>query len=235
MREEAPIKSLARVVLSLRRKVLRTLILFFLTGLAFLGVAPRLLLYLQKRFGQELAFYGVAEPWLAVVKVAALSALILLFPYLLWILAKALSVAFGLSKKMKLFLILGGMFLFYAGLAFCFLVTLPYGMKFLLSFQKEDIVATISVGHFVNFVGLFLLSFGLIFELPLFMILAVRLGLLDPYRLGKYRRHAVLVIAILSALLTPTPDIFNMTLMALPLYLLFELGLLGGKLMARRA
>ncbi|OAQ20713.1 twin-arginine translocase subunit TatC [Thermosulfurimonas dismutans] len=234
MREEAPVKSFARVILSLRRRILRVLILLCLTSLGFLMVAPRILLYLQKRLGQNLAFYGVAEPWLAVIKVAAISAIIFVFPYILWLLWKALSGAFGLSRKLGLLFILVGMFLFYGGLAFCFFVTLPYGMKFLLSFQRDEIVPTISVGHFVNFVGLFLLAFGLIFELPLFMILAARIGLLDPYKAGKYRRHAILVIAILAAVLTPTPDVFNMALMAGPLYLLFELGLLGGKLVVKK-
>jgi sec-independent protein translocase protein TatC len=71
------------------------------------------------------------------------------------------------------------------------------------------------------------LGFGLIFELPLAMMLLGRVGLVKAAQLARYRRYAVLVIFIVAAVLTPTPDVINMTLMAAPLYLLFEIGLLG--------
>ncbi len=234
MREEPPVKTVARVVLRLQNSLRRFILLLFLTSLAYLWLASRLILYLQDRFHQPLAFFSVAESWLALLKVALFTAILTLFPYFLWLIWKALALAFGLSRKTGLWFILAGVFLFYTGLAFCFFISLPYGIKFLLSFQREEIVPTISVGHFVNFVGLFLLGFGLIFELPLFMILAARLGLMDPYKLGRYRRQAILIIAILAALLTPTPDVFNMSLMAIPLYLLFEIGLWGARLAVKK-
>ncbi len=234
MKGDSPVKSLALVLLDLRRYLLRILFLLVGGSLLFLMAAPRVLLWLQAHFGQKLAFFGVAEPWLALLKVAFLLAFVVLFPYLLWLVWKAAALVFGLGRLSGVLTVLAGMILFYGGLAFCFFVTLPYGMKFLLSFQKEDIVPTISVGHFVNFVALFLLAFGLIFELPLFMILLAWIGVLDPYRAARYRRHAILVITILAAVLTPTPDVFNLSLMAVPLYLLFELGLLGARLAVRK-
>ena len=234
MREEPPIKSLARAALSLRARLLRLLLLLFAFTAALVLIAPRVLLYLQERMGQKLAFYGVAESWLAVLKTAALMAVFLLFPYFLWVAWRTLRSVFGISNKKGVLFWIGGVLLFYAGLIFCFCVTLPYGMKFLLSFQREEIVPTISVGHFVNFVGLFLLAFGLLFELPLILMLASSLGLVDPYKLSRYRRHAVFLIVVLAALLTPTPDVFNLSLMAVPLYFLFELGLWGSKLLVRK-
>jgi len=117
--------------------------------------------------------------------------------------------------------------LFYAGALFCRYVTLPYGVRFLLSFEGQDIEAIISVSKFVSFCMLFVFGFGLIFELPLAMILVGRLGLVSAKKLGGYRRYAILLISIVAAVLTPTPDVFNMMLMAVPLYVLFELGLLG--------
>ncbi|RUM86989.1 MAG: preprotein translocase subunit TatC [Thermodesulfatator sp.] len=234
MTEEAPLKDLVQAFLVLRRYLFRILLLLLALTLAFLGISSRLLLFLERHFGQPLAFFGVAEAWLAVLKLALILAVMVAFPLLLYLLWRALAAVYRLSWKSGLVVVLGGSLLFYGGVAFCYLVSLPYGMRFLLSFGKKELVPTISVGHFVNFVGLFLLAFGLIFEVPLFMMLAAQMGLLDPCKAARFRRHAILIIAILAAVLTPTPDVFNMSLMAVPLYLLFEVGLLGARLLRPR-
>jgi sec-independent protein translocase protein TatC len=105
------------------------------------------------------------------------------------------------------------------------MVTLPYGIKFLLSFQSENLQAVISINQFVNFVTLFVLAFGVIFELPVFMVFSAQVGIFSRKTFEKNRRYAILVIAVLAAVLTPTPDVFNMALMAGPLYLLYESGI----------
>jgi sec-independent protein translocase protein TatC len=99
-------------------------------------------------------------------------------------------------------------------------------VKFLLGFQSENMKAVISIGRFVNFVTIFILAFGLIFELPVFMIFSSQVGLITRRTFEKNRRFAVLGIAIIAALLTPTPDVVNMALMGGPLYLLYEAGIL---------
>jgi sec-independent protein translocase protein TatC len=106
-------------------------------------------------------------------------------------------------------------------------VTLPYGVRFLLNFQTQHIEAIISVKKFVSFCFLLIIGFGLIFELPLSMILLARLGLTEAKVLARYRRYAILSITVIAAILTPTPDILNLALMGVPLYLLFEIGLVG--------
>lgn len=111
--------------------------------------------------------------------------------------------------------------LFYAGALFCLEVTLPYGIDFLLSYQDERVAALISVRRFVSFCTWFVLGFGLAFELPLAMILLERIGWIERRRMAAGRRYAVL---------TPTPDVFNLMLMAVPLYLLYEIGLIGMRL-----
>ena len=67
------------------------------------------------------------------------------------------------------------------------------------------------------------------------MVVLTKIGLLDPYKAGHFRRHAILIISILAAVLTPTPDVFNMALMGIPLYLLFEIGLLCARLVYKRS
>jgi sec-independent protein translocase protein TatC len=90
--------------------------------------------------------------------------------------------------------------------------------------------AIISVRKFAAFCLLFLFGFGIIFEMPLAMILLGRIGLLKHHTLARNRRYAILALTIISAILTPTPDAFNLAMMAVPLYLLFEIGLIGMRL-----
>jgi sec-independent protein translocase protein TatC len=87
----------------------------------------------------------------------------------------------------------------------------------------------ISIGVYVDFILKFMLAFGLIFELPVVIIFLARLGLLTPDFLSRNRKYAVLINFILAAVLTPTPDIFNQCLMAGPLILLYEIGIIGAR------
>jgi sec-independent protein translocase protein TatC len=121
--------------------------------------------------------------------------------------------------------------LFYLGAGFCYFITLPYGVKFLLGFQSDQLKAVIAISKFVNFVTIFILAFGVIFELPIFMVFAAKVGICSRQTFEKHRRYAVLIISIMAALLTPTPDVVNMLLMGGPLYLLYEVGILILKMM----
>jgi sec-independent protein translocase protein TatC len=233
--ESAPYKRFWALLLELRKKLITLAVALVLLTAGFYMLSPHVLALVQRHLGQQLAFFGVMEPFLALLKVALVCAILVLSPFILWLVWLGLAKTFGFRRLTGFFFILIGLLLFYGGVCFCYFVTLPYGVKFLLSFQKENIVPTISVGHFVTFVGIFLLAFGAIFELPLIMVMLTKMGLLDPYRLPRFRRHAVLIIAILAAVLTPTPDVFNMALMGVPLYLLFEIGLLFSRLVSRRA
>ncbi len=217
----------------LRKKLLCGGLLFLGLTVFFYFLSPRILFHLTRHLGQELAFFSVLESFLALLKLSLSCAVLVLVPYFLWLLWELICELFSFRRLTGLWFILAGVLLFYGGAAFCYYVTLPYGVKFLLSFQKEDIVPQISVGHFVNFVGLFLMAFGAIFELPLIMVTLTRAGILDPSRVARFRRHAILIIVILAAIITPTPDAFNLALMAVPLYLLFEVGLFCSRLAAR--
>jgi sec-independent protein translocase protein TatC len=92
----------------------------------------------------------------------------------------------------------------------------------------------LSIGNYFDFSLKFLLAFGLIFELPLAMVLATRLGFLTPEFLARNRKYAILVNFLLAAILTPTPDVFNQSLMAIPLCILYEVGIFGSRLMRKR-
>jgi sec-independent protein translocase protein TatC len=167
---------------------------------------------------------------LAMLKLASIGALIMLTPWILWRISQGLVDVLSLSRKISLVFMLSALLLFYVGILFCFFVTLPFGINFLLGYQSQHLRPIISVDKFVNFIGLFLISFGIIFEIPLIMTFLCKLKVCVPETFGKYRRYAILVIALMAAILTPTPDIFNMALMGVPLYILYEAGIIMAKI-----
>ncbi len=195
-----------------------TLLLFFGSG--------QLLAALQEHLGEKLYFFSVAGPFLAHVKLSFFGALYVLMPFCMYILWKAIGKPFAVTGTKLFWFVFATCFLFYSGTVFCYMITLPLGIRFLLSFQTQDLQAVISINRFVDFVTLFVLAFGVVFELPVFMVFSAQVGAISRKMYEKNRRYAVLVIAILAAMLTPTPDLFNMALMGLPLYLLYESGIL---------
>jgi len=173
----------------------------------------------------KLYFFSVAGPFLAHVKLALFMTLYGMMPWIMAILWKALGKPFGVEGMQLAYFVIFTSLLFYIGTLFCYYVTLPYGIEFLLGFGSEQLKPMISVGRFVNFTTLFILAFGVIFELPIFMVFAAKTGICPRSFFESNRRYALLLIAITAALLTPTPDIFNMALMAGPLYVLYEAGI----------
>lgn len=118
---------------------------------------------------------------------------------------------------------------FLIGALFCYFVVLRYGLRFLLGFETADLVATISINEYLQFVTMLLLVFGLIFEMPVLSFFLTKIGFLTPAFLRHYRRHGIVLMVILSALITP-PDIFTQLLLAGPLILLYEISIVVSKM-----
>jgi len=143
----------------------------------------------------------------------------------------------GLVEKEKKYVfpfIVSSTLLFLLGAAFCFLVILPFALTFLLGYKTEHMTPMLSVGSYMDFCLKFILAFGLIFELPLVIIFLVRFGFMTPDTLAKKRKYAVLVAFIAGAILTPTPDAFNQMLMAVPIIILYEIGILMARILYRK-
>jgi sec-independent protein translocase protein TatC len=209
------------------RKSIRNLALS--TGLATLAIfvlSPHLLQFVQHHLDTKLYFFSVAGPFLAHVTLSFFAALLVLMPWLTIVIWRAMGRVFRVPGKQVLFFVMCTCLFFYGGIAFCYFITLPFGITFLLGFSSEELRPVISVNQFVTFIALFILAFGIIFQLPIVMVFFARIGLLGRRFYEKNRRYAVLVMAIASAILTPTPDIVNMALMGGPLYLLYETGII---------
>ena len=136
-------------------------------------------------------------------------------------------------KYVRLFVIAGGIF-FLIGGAFSFFIILPFAIHFLLSIGAGNLVPMLSVGEYVDFCLQFMLSFGLIFELPFVLLILVAMGIVSPRGLAEKRRYAIVGAFILGAILSPSPDVFNQTLVAVPLIVLYEIGILLSRMFISR-
>jgi sec-independent protein translocase protein TatC len=204
-------------------RVLAVSVALTTTGIFFL--TPRLLDMVQRHLADKLYFFSVAGPFLSHAKLALFGALFFLMPWLMTVFWKSLGKPFGLRGGQLVVYIVFTCILFYAGAIFCYFVTLPLGINFLLGYSSEELQPVISVSRFVNFITLFLFTFGLIFELPIFMIFSVKVGVTKVDFYMRNRKYTILIIAIISAMLTPA-DLVTMILMAVPLYFLYEIGII---------
>jgi len=124
---------------------------------------------------------------------------------------------------------------FYLGLGFCYFVVLPFALNFLVTYGIDSgFVPQLSIAAFVGFTLWFLLVFGLMFELPLAITLLARLGWVDAVMLRRYWKWALVGSFGVSAILTPTPDPFNQSIMAVPMYAFYEMGIVGARLFGKK-
>ena len=208
-------------------------------GLGFLATfyfSDRIIKFLARPMPAKLAFLAPTEAFWVNMKVAMIAGLFLALPVVLYQVWAFVSP--GLLPRERRyalpFVIVGTLF-FAIGVTFALLVVIPFAIKFLLTYKTEDLTPVISVGSYVDFVLKFTLAFGVVFELPLAITLASRMGVVTPQFLARNRKYAILINFIIAAILTPTPDIFNQCLMAGPLIVLYEVGILVARLFGRRA
>jgi sec-independent protein translocase protein TatC len=188
-----------------------------------------------QKTGHTLVFLAVTEAFWTQMKVALIVGLFVAAPGILWLVWAF--VAPGLhehEKKYAVPFVVVGSLMFIAGGAFSLLVVTPFATQFLLSYARPGLQPMISVGSYVDFLLKFTLAFGLVFELPLALTLAARIGLVTAKTLARNRKYAILGAFIAAAVLTPTPDAFNQTLMAGPLIILYEVGIVCARVFGRK-
>ncbi|GAB4482381.1 MAG: twin-arginine translocase subunit TatC [Thermodesulfovibrionales bacterium] len=197
--------------------------------------AERPYLVFKEKQAVSLVFLAPAEAFWMHLKVSFVGAFIVSLPVIFLQVWRFVSP--GLLEKEKRYVLPFVVFasgLFLAGAAFCFLVVLPFALTFLLGYKVGTLTPMISVGSYVDFCLKFVLAFGAVFELPLALIFLTRIGLVTPATLAKNRKYAVLLAFIAAAVLTPTPDAFNQVLMAVPIIVLYEAGILFSRMFRRR-
>ncbi len=220
----------------LRKGVLQILVVFVLLALIIFPFSKSLLRHLRDTSLRiDLVAFGIPESFLSILKLTVYTSLFLSVPVIFYRIWKAFAPLFRLKELKSTFpVFLTALFLFYLGAFFCYFVTLPFGVQFLLGYQSAHIKPMISVGKYVSFCAFFVFSFGLTFELPLILALLSYIKLVKAAFLTRNRRYAILLVAIVAAVVTPTPDVFNMALMGVPLYVLFEIGIILVKVIERK-
>lgn len=164
-------------------------------------------------------------------KVALISGVALAMPVLVYQLISFIAPGLTRQEKRYLYLVLPGATIsFVAGAAFAYFIMLPTAIPFLKGFLGDIIEPNWFVDKYISFITSLLFWVGLSFETPLLMFFLAKLGIVTPAVLSRYRRYAILVIAVISAVITPTPDPFNMILVMGPLILLYEIGILLARL-----
>lgn len=175
-------------------------------------------------FHVDIININVASQFMTHISTSFWLSLVLLFPYIVYELWKFVSPALYRSEKSAVGrAFFAGTFMFYLGCAVGYCLIFPFTFRFLAEYQvSQTIVNQISLNSYMNnFLGMVFIM-GVVFELPLLAWLLSRLGILHREFLQQYRRHAVVVLLILAAVITPTGDPFSLMLVFVPLYLLYE-------------
>ncbi len=189
----------------------------------------------ELRPDEKLVFTGLTDPFILYFKVSTLAALFLAAPFVLYQLWQF--VAPGLYKRERFFLIpflLFGSLFFLGGGAFAYYVAFPRAADFLLS-MGERFELMLTIERYYSFLLTMILGMGLMFELPVVILVLAGLGVVTPRFLLRHFRWAVLVIFVVSAIITPTPDVVNMCVFAIPALGLYLLGIAAAYMVAPKA
>lgn len=184
--------------------------------------------------GTPIVTLGVTEPFTTSLKVSFYAAIALVLPILLWQVWAFLAPAVGddTQRMLGVFVVLAT-FLFVAGVLFCYSIVLPKALSFLVDYDSELYTEQIRASYFLSFVTLTLLAFGIAFEMPIFILGLVRLGVLTADRLRKNRRIGY-VGMLAFAILLPTVDPVSLAFETIPLLILFEMSIWLSVFMERR-
>jgi sec-independent protein translocase protein TatC len=227
-------------LLELRTRLLRSLVaaaivflpLAFFQNELFTLVARPLLDKLPE--GTSLIATSVVAPFMAPLKLSIVAALFIAMPYVLYQIWAF--VAPGLYRHERRFampLFLSSVVLFYVGVAFAYYVVFPLMFAFLTSTTPDGVQMMTDISSYLDFVLLLFFAFGVAFEVPVAVVLLASTGLVKVESLKKHRGYVLLGIFIVAAILTP-PDAVSQSFMAIPMYVLYELGILFAQYLVRQ-
>jgi len=227
----------------LRTRLIRSVLAFVVAMVACFTIAQPLLSIIQEPLvnvlvarGQspELIFTAPQEQFFVLVRISIIAGFAVSFPVIahqLW-----RFVAPGLyrnEKKAIISVTAAGAILFITGAAFAWFIIREPALTLFQSFETGKITGFWSVSSYIDFIGTLLLVFGTAFQLPLAVLFLVKTGIAEPADLTHYRRHILVGLLVIAAILTP-PDPFTQIMLSLPLYILFELSLLVARIAFRK-
>ncbi len=184
-----------------------------------LGVEP---------FSIELVNTGLTEQFMIHMKVALVAGILIASPYILYLLFRFVSPAlYDNERRYSVRLTVTAYVMFIIGVAVNYFVVFPLTVRFLGTYQvSTDVHNMLTISSYVDTLAMMSLVFGIVFEIPVISWLLARFGLLKSTWMSRYRRHAVVAIVAVAAVITPTSDVFTLLLVALPIWLLYEASVL---------
>lgn len=225
-------------LVELRDRLLRMLLV---VGILFLCLFPfadkiwtALAMPLLKHGAGDMIAIDVASPFLIPFKVCLMLSVVLAAPFLLYqIWAFVAPGLYSHEKRLVSPLLISSTLLFYLGIAFAYFVVFPLVFAFFNNVAPDGVTVSTDIGRYLDFILTIFLAFGIAFEVPIATILLVAIGATTPENLAKKRPYFIVGAFVVGMFLTP-PDIISQTLLALPMWLLFEVGIFFSKLFLKR-
>lgn len=238
--EEGKEQSLIGHLIELRSRLLRAVLGVLAVFLALMPFARRIYAFLAEPLlsklpeGAQMVAIDVASPFFAPIKLAFFVAVVIAMPLVLY--QAWAFVAPGLyrhEQKLAKPLLLSAMLLFYAGCAFAYFIVLPVVFGFLTGIVPEGVAVMTDISRYLDFVLVLFLAFGFSFEVPVAVVILVLLGWVDVAQLKSARAYVIVGAFIVAAVITP-PDVISQLMLAIPMCLLYELGIIAARGLAGR-
>ena len=226
--------SILRHLEELRTRIIRSLIAIAVGSAIAYFYIEDIMRYLTLPTGR-LYYLQPAEAFFTYIKIAIFAGFLLALPVVFYQAWKFILPALTVRERTVIgILVPSSVLLFFAGLAFSFFLVLPAALKFFVGFSTENLQPMFTLHQYFDFVLAFILPFGAVFELPLLVIVFAKLGFISSKFLQSKQRIVIFLAFVVGAVISPTPDIFTQSMIAIPLILLYELSYLVVRFVLRR-
>lgn len=220
-----------------RSKILVTLaLLIIITPVAFY-FSDILIYYINKPFiesGNRLNIFTLMGGFMLKFKISVAAAIFILAPVIIYQIWSVIVPSLTKSNRMfSRLTIISAVILFYSGVSFVFFILLPAAIKVMLSFVGKDMLSTIGADNYLSFILFFCLSMGVLFEVPVIILVLTRMGLISPSMLSGKRKYAIVIIWIIAAVITPQPDPLSQAMVGVPLMIIYEVSIIISKIVEK--
>ncbi len=227
--------SILRHLEELRTRIIRSLIAIAVGSCVSYFFIEEIMHYLTLPTGGKLYYLQPAEAFFTYIKIAIFAGFLLALPVVFYQAWKFILPALTVKERTVIgILVPSSVLLFFGGLAFSFFLVLPAALQFFVGFSTENLQPMFTLHQYFDFVLAFILPFGAVFELPLLVIVFAKLGFIGSEFLRSKQRIVIFLSFVVGAVISPTPDIFTQSMIAIPLILLYELSYLVVRFVLRR-
>ena len=227
-------------LLELRDRLLRMVLVVLVIFICLFPFANELYTLLAQPLmqhmpeGSSMVAIEVASPFLIPFKLVLMLSVVIAIPYLLYQLWAFIAPGlYSNEKRLALPMLVSSILLFYLGMAFAYFIVFPLVFGFFTSVAPEGVSVMTDIGNYLDFVNMLFLAFGIAFEVPVATVLLVAVGATTPKKLSHYRPYVFVAAFVIGMFLTP-PDVISQTMLALPMWLLYELGIIFSRFVVPR-